>query len=194
MATEDRQLGAEVEQNQEKPTLWRQIQSNLTIIVLALAIALLIRTFIAEPRYIPSDSMYPTLEVGDRVVVEKVSYFFHQPTQGEIVVFEPPQQLQALGYRPDQAFIKRVIGESEHTISVKNHVVYDGDRPLVEDYIAEAPDYELNPISVPGDRLIVMGDNRNNSNDSHIWGFLPRKNIIGRAVFRFWPLNRIGWV
>jgi signal peptidase I len=200
MTSEDKRLATPTEQpptsreTQGKLTFWQQVQSNVQVIAIALAIALLIRALIAEPRYIPSDSMFPTLEVGDRVVVEKISYHFHPPKRGDIIVFEPPPQLQVLGYHPDQAFIKRVMGEPTQTLAVKNHVVYSNDRALVENYIAEPPDYNLDPVTVPANDLFVMGDNRNNSNDSHIWGFLPQKNVIGRAVFRFWPLTRMGWI
>jgi len=173
---------------------WQKIWENIRVLAIALGIAFLIRAFLAEPRYIPSDSMLPTLEVGDRVVVEKISYHFHPPTQGDIIVFEPPPQLQLLGYKPNQAFIKREIGEPQQTVTVQNHQVYINDIPLTENYIAEPPNYELSPVTVPEGGLFVMGDNRNNSNDSHIWGFLPQQNVIGRAVFRFWPPKRIGWV
>ena len=148
----------------------------------------------AEPRYIPSDSMIPTLHTGDRLVVEKVSYHFHPPHTGDIVVFEPPEQLQSLGYRKDQVFIKRIIGKPGDLVRVNNSKVYINDRPLSEDYIAEPPDYQLVSVKVPEAEFFVMGDNRNDSNDSHIWGFLPKQNIIGRAIFRFWPFDRIGSV
>lgn len=181
---------------EKKPSsqLWQQVRENIRVLAIALAIAFLIRALIAEPRYIPSDSMLPTLAVGDRVVIEKISYRFHPPTQGDIIVFNPPPQLQLLGYRPNQAFIKREIGEPTQTVAVQNHQVYINNIPLPENYIAEPPNYELNPVEVPEGTLFVMGDNRNNSNDSHLWGFLPQQNVIGRAVFRFWPPNRIGWV
>ncbi|MDY6781869.1 MAG: signal peptidase I [Cyanobacteriota bacterium] len=184
----------ETPENSEKSTFWQQVKSNAQVVAIALVMALAIRAFIAEPRYIPSDSMFPTLEVGDRVVVEKISYHFHPPKRGDILVFEPPPQLQLLGYQPNQAFIKRAIGEPSQTVAVKDRTVYINDRALVENYIAEAPNYDLKPVRVPEQTLFVMGDNRNNSNDSHIWGFLPEKNAIGRAVFRFWPLTRIGWI
>lgn len=174
--------------------VWRQIKENLLILIIALGLALLIRAFIAEPRFIPSDSMIPTLQLGDRLVVEKVSYRFHPPKAGDIVVFEPPTQLQIQGYAKDQAFIKRVIGESGQIVSVANGKVYLNNQPLKEDYIAESPDYRWGPKQVPENQIFVMGDNRNNSNDSHIWGFLPTENIIGRALFRFWPFDRIGFV
>ena len=174
--------------------LWRSQQENLQLVVIALCLALLIRTFVAEPRYIPSDSMLPTLHLGDRLVVEKISYRFRPPATGDIVVFEPPQQLQILGYAKDQAFIKRVIGESDQVVSIAKGKVYLNSQPLKEDYIAEPPAYQWGPKQVPAKELFVMGDNRNDSNDSHIWGFLPQQNIIGRAWFRFWPLDRIGFI
>lgn len=175
------------------PLGWR-FKENLQILLVALALALFLRTFVAEPRYIPSDSMLPTLQLGDRLVVEKISYYFCSPNPGEIVVFDPPQQLQVQGYAKDQAFIKRVVGVEGNAIKVKQGKVYINDQPLPENYIAEPPDYQLAPQIVPKDHLFVMGDNRNNSNDSHVWGFLPKRNVIGHAFFRFWPLNRLGRV
>jgi signal peptidase I len=172
--------------------LWKSQKENIQILTIALALALFIRFLIAEPRYIPSDSMLPTLHIGDRLVVEKVSYYFRPPLTGDIVVFEPPQQLQEQGFTPDQALIKRVIGQPGQTVKVQAGKVYLNDQPLEEPYIAEPPTYQMKTIVVPEDALFVMGDNRNNSNDSHAWGFLPQENVIGRAVFRFFPLDRLG--
>ena len=171
---------------------WRSHKENIQIVIVALLLALLIRAFVAEPRYIPSDSMVPTLHIGDRLVVEKLSYRFHQPTTGDIIVFSPPAQLQIQGFTKDQAFIKRVIGEPGQTVAVQSGKVYLNGNPLQEDYIAEPPEYELVQQKVPENQYFVMGDNRNDSNDSSKWGFLPKRNIIGRAVFRFWPLDRGG--
>lgn len=175
-------------------SLGQQVRENLQILAIALGLALLIRIFIAEPRYIPSDSMLPNLEVGDRLVVEKVSYYLHAPHPGDIVVFNPPPQLQRLGFQPHQAFIKRTIALPGQTVEVRDGKVFVDGQPLQEDYIAEPPNYTLEPQTVPEGMVFVMGDNRNNSNDSHIWGFLPQQNIIGRAWIRFWPGDRIGAV
>lgn len=182
------------EQANRSSTMWRSLRENLQIIAIALALALLIRVFVAEPRYIPSDSMLPTLEVGDRLVVEKISYHFRSPAVGEIVVFDPPQQLQIQGYAKDQAFIKRVMGTPGQIIQVRDGKVYRNNIPIQEDYIAEPPNYQMQAVQVPENYLFVMGDNRNNSNDSHVWGFLPQQNVIGHACFRFWPLSRFGQV
>ncbi|MFE4106920.1 signal peptidase I [Almyronema epifaneia] len=175
-------------------TLWQQQRENIKILAIALSIALVLRLFVAEPRYIPSNSMEPTLHVGDRLLVEKVSYRFHPPQTGDIVVFYPPPQLQKLGYEPHQAFIKRVIGLPGQTVAVHRGKVYLDGVPRAEAYIAEAPQYEMIPVTVPPGHLFVMGDNRNDSNDSHVWGFLPIENLVGHAQFRFWPLSEMGQV
>lgn len=169
-------------------------QENLVLITIALCLALLIRTFIAEPRLIPSESMYPTLHTGDRLVVEKVSYRLHPPKTGDIVVFSSPPELQRRGYLQNQAFIKRVIGEPGAVISIVQGKVYLNGKALTEDYIAEPPNRPFPEIKVPEGAFFVMGDNRNDSNDSRYWGFVPRQNVIGRAIFRFWPLDRIGLI
>jgi signal peptidase I len=174
--------------------LWQKWGENIQILVLALGLAFLIRTFVAEPRYIPSESMLPTLEIGDRLIVEKLSYYSHFPHRGDIVVFAPPPQLQEQGYQGDQAFIKRVIGLPGDTIAVQDGRVFVNQQLLTEAYVAEPPNYLMSPMVVPPAQLFMMGDNRNNSNDSHIWGFLPRENIVGHACFRFWPLERFGGI
>ncbi len=180
--------------SQNKAHVWHQIKENGTTVIIALILALFIRVFIAEPRYIPSESMYPTLETGDRLVIEKVAYKFHAPEKGDIIVFQPPENLRLLGYKKSQAFIKRAIAKAGETVAVKDGIVYVNNQPLVEDYIAAPPKYDLVEVTVPKGQLFVMGDNRNNSNDSHVWGFLPADNVIGHAIFRFWPLERIGTV
>jgi signal peptidase I len=173
---------------------WQKWGENIQILILALGLALTIRTFVAEPRYIPSESMIPTLEIGDRLIVEKLSYLGHPPHRGDVIVFAPPPQLQAQGYLGDQAFIKRVIGLPGDTIEIKDGHVFVDRQLQTESYIAEPPNYLMSPMVVPPAQLFVMGDNRNNSNDSHVWGFLPQVNIVGHACFRFWPLERFGGV
>lgn len=173
---------------------WQAQKDNILTLAIALILALLIRGYVAESRYIPSVSMEPTLTPGDRIVVEKLSYRFRSPVSGDIVVFHTPLPLQAVGYAPEQAFIKRVIGVAGQTVAVQDGLVYLDGRPLTEQYIAESPQYELEPVTVPEGMLFVMGDNRNNSNDSHMWGFLPLSNLIGRANLLFWPLEHLNWL
>jgi len=172
--------------------VWRSWQENLILITIALCLAIFIRTFVAEPRYIPSESMLPTLHTGDRIVVEKVSYHLRPPVTGDIIVFQPSPELQRRGYSKNQAFIKRIIGKPGEVVSVANGKVYLNGQPLTENYIAEPPQQPFGPVTIPEGEFFVMGDNRNDSNDSRYWGFLPSENIIGRATFRFWPFDRIG--
>ena len=180
------------QENDAPSKAWRSLRENLILITIALVLAFFIRTFIAEPRYIPSDSMLPTLETGDRLVVEKVSYRFSSPKFGDIVVFQPPPKLQRRGYSLDQAFIKRVIGTPGDTLKIDDGKVYLNGKLLQEDYIKEPPLQAFQLVRVPQNQYFMMGDNRNDSNDSRYWGFLPKKNIIGKAIFRFWPPSRIG--
>ncbi|MGB8700329.1 MAG: signal peptidase I [Thermosynechococcaceae cyanobacterium] len=173
---------------------WRSQKDNILTLLIAFVLALFIRLFIAESRYIPSPSMVPTLYPGDRIVVEKLSYRFRAPQGGEVVVFRPPSALQAAGFPADQAFIKRVIATAGQTVQVHQGRVYVDRVPLSETYIAEPPAYEMPAVRVPEGALFVMGDNRNNSNDSHVWGFLPEANVIGRANLRFWPPGQAAFI
>lgn len=163
---------------------------GLKTIGLSAVLAFGIRTFVAEARYIPSGSMLPTLQINDRLIVDKLGYHFKTPERGDIVVFSPTDTLEKQNFH--DAFIKRVIGVPGDKVEVKNGRVFINDKPLDEDYIAERPQYQYGPVTVPQDQYLVLGDNRNNSYDSHYWGFVPRDHIIGRAVVRFWPMNRLG--
>lgn len=167
------------------------IVEGLQTLGLSIVLALGIRTFVAEARYIPSGSMEPTLEINDRLVVEKISYYFNPPQRGDIVVFWPPDSLFPEGKRRD-AFIKRVIGLPGDTVEITNGTVFVNGEPLEEDYIKAEPTYVWGPETVPEGEYLVLGDNRNSSYDSHSWGFVPAENIIGKAVVRFWPPSRIG--
>lgn len=181
---------------QAKPATKPQNSQNPWIegfqtIGLSIVLALGIRHFVAEARYIPSGSMEPTLQINDRLVVEKVSYYFNPPERGDIVVFWPPDELFPNTGRRD-AFIKRVIGLPGETVQIEaGNVIVDG-RLLEEEYIKAPPEYQWGPETVPPYSYLVLGDNRNSSYDSHSWGFVPQKNIIGRAVVRFWPPDRVG--
>ena len=161
-------------------------------IALSIILALGIRTFVAEARWIPSESMVPTLQVNDKLIVDKLSYDFTSPKRGDIVVFSPTDNITRENPTLKDAFIKRIIGLPGDKVEVKGEHVYVNDRPLKESYIEDAPHYNFGPVTVAPDSYLVLGDNRNNSYDSHFWGFVPRSHIIGRAIVRFWPPNRIG--
>ena len=166
---------------------------GLQTIGLSIVLALGIRQFVAEARFIPSGSMIPTLQIDDRLVVEKISYRFNPPKRGDIIVFEAPQAaLDAVKSTTKDAYIKRVIGLPGETVEIKDETVFINGEPLDEEYINAPPTYVWGPKTVPENEYLVLGDNRNSSSDGHIWDFLPDDNIIGRAVVRFWPPRRIG--
>jgi signal peptidase I len=119
-----------------------------------------------------------------------VGYKFGKPQRGDIVVFNPTARLEREKYK--DAFIKRVIGIPGDRVEVKNGKVFIDGKALKEGYIAEVPLYTWGPQTIPSGEYLVLGDNRNNSYDGHFWGFVPQDKIVGKAVLRFWPLNRLG--
>jgi len=171
--------------------LWRAVKDVLQIVVLAFILSFVLRTYIVEARQIPSGSMQPTLQIGDRLMVDKIIFRFSAFKRGDIVIFKPtPAAKVSTG--ADTFFIKRIIGLPGDELTVAQGKVYINGRPLDEPYEAEPPEYTYGPREVPDGMLFVMGDNRNNSADSHVWGFLPAENVKGKAFMRFWPLNRMG--
>ena len=169
--------------------LLRQARSLL----LWLSLALVLRWAVIEPRWIPSGSMLPTLQLQDRVLVEKLRVRLARPLPiGSVVVFHPPPALQAAGYDPDAALIKRLIGRPGDRIAVRDGRLWRNGTVVDPDWAREAMAYALPEITVPAGELLVLGDNRNASLDSHLWGTLPQEELIGSAVLRYWPLARFG--
>ena len=160
-------------------------------------IALIIRWQVIEPRWIPSGSMLPTLQIQDKILVEKLTPKITSKSnlsklKNKIIVFNVPEQLIEAGYESDIALIKRVIGVPGDKVEVKEGNLYLND--IAQDSYSSDKNinYSIGPYIVTEKSLWVMGDNRNNSMDSHIWGFLPYEKVIGKAIFRYWPLNNIG--
>jgi signal peptidase I len=190
------------------------------LIIMAFVLALLIKTFLVQAFFIPSGSMEPTLLPGDRVLVLKVPYYFHDPRRGDIIVFEDPDptdqpdrgavggffhwMFEGLGVqRPDnEDFIKRVIGVPGDTVFAKDGQVFVNDQPIDEPYLTQKT-ADFAPVDVPDDMLFVLGDNRGNSQDSRFGlgiatkgskgvGFIPIDKVIGKAEIIIWPPSRLG--
>lgn len=138
---------------------------------------------------IPTPSMVPTLEVSDRLLVADNPRY--QPQRQDIIVFHPPEKLKQLDPKPAEFYTKRIIGLPGETVRIQDGLVYINNQPLIEDYLAANADYQLDSLVVPTNQYFVLGDNRNDSFDSHIWGFLPKDYIFGKAYKIYWPLNRV---
>lgn len=173
----------------EEYSMGRFIRDVLEVIVPAVILFLIIHTFFLESRYVPSPSMVPTIEVQDRFLSNKTAYWFKEPQRFDIIVFRPPE---IAGSKDD--FVKRIIGLPGETISIQKGVVYINEKPLKESYITpdRAPIHDFPSYRIPEGHLFVLGDNRNNSQDSRYWGPVPIENIKGKAWWRFWPINRMG--
>lgn len=190
---------------------WREIPA---LVLIALAIALLLRTFVVQVFYIPSPSMEPTLQLGDRVVVNKLATRFGDVHRGDVIVFEDPHPvpepdrnpvsgfihwfLQGLGAAsPSQKdFIKRVIALPGETWEIRDGVVYVDGRKLDEPYLSPTLETRsFGPETVPEDHLFVLGDNRTQSDDSRFsLGYIPRDMVVGKAFAIIWPPARFGWL
>jgi len=169
-------------QPETKKKVWEWTRT----LVLAAAISLIFRAYVVEARWIPSESMVPTLKIGDRLFVDKISYRLHDIERGDIIVFEAPTSSHL-----EEDLIKRVIGLPGDSVQIKDGIVYVNDQALDEPYEEEKPREDFAKIIVPEQSFFVMGDNRNNSNDSRYWGCVPQDMVIGKAVFRFFPFDRI---
>lgn len=175
------------EANNVKSTA-RFLLELVEIIVIAFALSWILRTYVVEARVIPTGSMLPTIQLQDRVVVDKFFFkYFGEIERGDIIVFHPPETAHAT-----EDFIKRVIGLPGDTIEIRDHTTYVNGEPLSEPYLNERPNEDFGPVTVPEGSLFVMGDNRNSSDDSRSWGFLPIENVSGKALFRYWPLEHFG--
>ena len=169
----------------------RLIREYAESIVIALVLALVVRTFIVQAFKIPTGSMRPTLLEGDRILVNKFIYRFKQPEQGDVVVFKYPED-------PRRDFIKRLVGKGEESVSIQRGRILVNGKEVTTDSFGERYYYnqglygqEDNSQKIPKDHFFVLGDNSGSSRDSRFWGFVPRRYMIGKAFVVYWPLNRI---
>jgi signal peptidase I len=202
-------------EDERQPGLLAVLRETVVLVALAVLLAVVFKTFLVAAFYIPSGSMESTLNISDRVLVEKVSYRFGDIQHGDVVVFvhdEPGFEVpgpsnpvagffsslgQAIGVVPpsDRDFIKRVVGLPGDTINCRKGELYRNGRPVKEDYLDPGTETQncTRTIVGPGE-LFVMGDNRVNSQDSRTFGPIQRDDVVGRAFVRIWPLTHIGWL
>jgi signal peptidase I len=203
------------EEDEKRPGVLAVVRETVVLVALAVLLAVVFKTFLVAAFYIPSGSMESTLNVSDRVLVEKVSYRLGDVQRGDVIVFvhdEPGLEAtvpsnpvarflsglgQAIGLVPpsDRDFIKRVVGVPGDKIECKKSRLYRNDRPVNEPYLDPGtPTEGCDRTVVEAGQLYVMGDNRTNSQDSRVFGVIDRSDVVGRAFVRIWPLNHIGWL
>ncbi|MBU1043684.1 MAG: signal peptidase I [Candidatus Omnitrophica bacterium] len=160
-------------------------------LLIAFVLAMIIRTFVVQAFKIPTGSMRMTLIEGDRILVNKFIYKFREPKRGEVIVFKYPEDTKL-------AFIKRLIGLSNESLEIKNGRIFINDniiddKNLTKNYYYNRGDFgEVDQkIEIPEDALFALGDNSANSRDSRYWGFVPKKNLIGKAMVVYWPPYRM---
>lgn len=158
----------------------------LESVAIAVLLAVLIRMFLFQPFIIPSGSMEPALQIGDRIMVNKISYHLGEPSRGDVIVFKFPMD-------PSRDFVKRLVATGGETVAVRDSKLFINGEQVDEGYLPPGLMFEdFGPMEIPPGSFFMMGDNRNSSEDSRSWGMMPEDNIIGKAVIIYWPLDRIG--
>ncbi len=165
----------------------KQVWEMVQVVAIAFVLSLFIRTYVVEARYVPSESMVPTIQIGDRLMFDKFLFKFTGIERRDMIMFKPTEASHLT-----LDLVKRVIGLPGETVEIRDGKVWVNGQALQESYLAERPNYTYGPVQIPEGMLFVLGDNRNFSNDSHYWGFVPMANVKGRALFRFYPLSQIG--
>ena len=164
----------------------QEVKEWVMTILTAVVLVIIIRAFILDSRVVPTPSMVPTIQCGDRLFVEKITHRFWGLERGEVIVFVPPKQSQLT-----DDLIKRLIGLPGDIIEIKDGTLYINYEPQEEPYLAESIQYEYGPVKVPEGKIFAPGDNRNRSYDSHERGFADLDSVKGKALITYWPLDRL---
>ena len=164
--------------------LWEMIQALL----IALVIKFVLRSYVFQPFWVPTTSMVTTLQVTDRILVNELSLRYDTVERGDVMVFRYPLD-------PEVIYVKRMIGLPGEMLEIRADGVYIDGEKIEEPYLVQDYGYDpMGPIRVPDDAYFAMGDNRDYSADSRIWGFVPEENFVGRAFFIYWPMSSLGTI
>ena len=183
-----------------RSTRWRQVAEVVWVLLLAGGLAWSVQRFIVKPYRIPSASMRTTLEEGDRILAARFPLFYTDPHRGQVVVFHPPglgdTAIRSAKTKASVTYVKRVIGVGGETIEGKGGkvIVCSAAKKcstLVEPYV-RGRTLDFSQVTIPKGYFFMMGDNRLDSEDSRVWGLLPRTNVVGIAFATYWPVNRLG--
>lgn len=154
-------------------------------ILVALIFALIIRQYVIQTSVVPSGSMIPTIEIGDRLFVSKYDFKFRNPERGEIIVFKSPD-------KDGKDFVKRCVGLPGEKVELKDGIVFINDQALIFPNVNIQRDhFNYGPVIIPANNYFMLGDNRPYSRDSRFWGFVPHEDLVGKALFTFYPLSRM---
>lgn len=177
--------------SKKKNSLGRELVEDVIMVLVVLVVVFLIKNFILINAQIPSGSMENTIMTGDRVFGNRLAYRFGEPERGDIAIFKYPDDESEL-------YIKRVMGLPGDTIEIRDGLLYlnHSEQPLDEPYLKETPTGDFGPYQVPEGCYFMLGDNRNKSHDSRFWEntFVTRENVLAKAVFRYYPFNKIGTI
>ena len=165
----------------------KEIKEWIVLIAAAVVIAVILRIFVIEPRYVPTPSMVPTIMVDDKLYVEKLSLRFGEPRRGMIVIFKDPDTTGSQDY-----LVKRLIGLGGDRIRIEEGQLYVNDQAVDEPYLNEPMKSDFPEITVPEGEAFLMGDNRNHSQDSRSWGTVSEDCISGQALFIYYPFDHCG--
>jgi signal peptidase I len=173
----------------KKRSIFRWMLRDIVIpLAVAFGVAMAFQATIAKPYQIPTGSMIPTINENDRILADRIVYHFRSIQRGDVIVFNPPASVDS-----NTPFVKRVIGLPGDTVAVESGQVLVNGNPYVVP-TAKPTDYLMAQETVPPGQLFVLGDNRDDSYDSHRWGFVPIDNVIGRADVIYWPLPHLTWL
>lgn len=188
----DDETALEQEEGKRKRGFW-SVAFRDVVIPLLLAVGLVFGGLaaVAKPYKIPTGSMEPTIQVNDRILANRMIYHFRDIERGDIIVFDPPAYP---GVDTSTPYVKRVVGLPGDTVEVRDGMTFVNGEEFVVDQVEDRPYYLRGEDTVPEGMLFVLGDNRNSSQDSHVWGYLPIENVIGRADIIYWPPDNLDWL